>query len=89
MASFDTSTNVGSSFANSRVRSQSDSDLLSSHGSPSAEGATMTRQGSALELTSKSRRRKKFLLRLVRPWKWRKRSKASKARELANEDPSS
>lgn len=65
------------SFAATRVRSQSDSDLLNpppdSNGIYPVGGIKRNTSMDDLEARGK---RKNFLYKLVRPWKWRSRSKS-------------
>ncbi len=62
--------------ADSRVISQSDSNLLSSR---QDENLGKMRRNSSVDDIDTSKRGKGFLYRLVRPWKWhRKKKKSSK-----------
>ena len=64
-------------FAATKTRSQSDSDLLNpgqaSNGVPQREGIRRNSSMDDLEVKDK---RKNFLYRLVRPWKWRAKRKS-------------
>ena len=71
----------GSSLLASRVRSQSDSDLLGPK--PDQNGvidpSTIRRNTSMEDLSSTGRsKRRNFFFRLVRPWKWRIRKHKGK-----------
>jgi hypothetical protein len=64
-----------SAFAGSKVRSQSDSDLLN----PTSAGNGLYTPGSTtMDDMNVGGKRKNFLYRLVRPWKWRAKRKTSK-----------
>lgn len=61
-----------------RHRSQSDSNLLNP-GSNGVTGPVMIRTESASELSpNKHQKKKSFLHKLVRPWKWKKKKKGNK-----------
>jgi len=72
---------VQATFAASKSRSQSDSDLLNP--TPAGNGVyqagSLKRNTSMDDLNARSKR-KNFLYKLVRPWKWRTRRKSSKAK---------
>jgi len=65
------------SFASSRIRSQSDSDLLNPTGDSNGiyPAAGIKRNTSMDDLETRGKR-KNFLYKLVRPWKWRNRRKS-------------
>lgn len=65
-------------FAASKVRSQSDSNLLNSAqaGNGLHEKGSLKRNTSMDDMNARGKR-KNFLYRLVRPWKWRSRRKSS------------
>lgn len=68
---------TGPGLADSRVISQSDSNLLNS--SRQDENLGKMRRNSSVDDMDTSKRGKGFLYRLVRPWKWhRKKKKTSK-----------
>ena len=72
---------AGSSLLASRVRSQSDSDLLAPKPDQNGtlEQSTIRRNTSMEDLTTNGRsKRKNFFFRLVRPWKWRRRRNKDK-----------
>ena len=77
-----------SDFYNSRVRSQSDSDLLGPKpGDPNGlygnSRSSLRRDHSADDLATETQKKRRGLLaRLVRPWKWRK-AKERKRRDKA------
>ena len=70
MANFDPSQ---VSFATTKARSQSDSNLLNpSTGGLYANGGVISMD----DIAAVSGKRKNFLYKLVRPWKWRSRRKS-------------
>jgi len=80
----------GASFVNSKIRSQSDSDLLAPK--PDYNGVygsgSLRRNTSMDEIASGSSKRKNFFYRLVRPWKWRKPKKGKSKDKLKGGDNS-
>lgn len=66
-------------FAESKTRSQSDSDLLNPGGNSNGiyPGSGIKRNTSMDDLEARSKK-KNFLYKLVRPWKWRHKRKSSK-----------
>ena len=62
-----------SNLADSRVKSQSDSDLLNPS---SADGKGRFRRNSSMDDMDTSKK-KGFLYHLVRPWKWTRKKKKS------------
>ena len=69
-----------SSFAASKVRSQSDSNLLGSK--PEENGAAQQggsfRRNISVEDLGYNRKKKNFFYKLVRPWKWRRRRRPNR-----------
>ena len=80
----------GASFVNSKIRSQSDSDLLAPK--PDYNGVygsgSLRRNTSMDEIASRGSKRKNFFYRLVRPWKWRKPKKGKSKDKLKGGDNS-
>lgn len=65
-----------SALAGSKIRSQSDSNLLNS--APAGNGVGNLKRNTSMDDIGVRGKRKNFLYRLVRPWKWRSRRKSSK-----------
>lgn len=69
-----------SSFAASKVRSQSDSNLLGSakpEENGAAQGGSFRRNVSVEDLDYNTKKRN-FFYKLVRPWKWRRKRRTNK-----------
>ncbi len=69
-----------SSFAASKVRSQSDSNLLGSskpEGNGAVHGGSFRRNVSVEDLEYHTKKRN-FFYKLVRPWKWRRKRRTNK-----------
>ena len=80
----------GASFVNSRIRSQSDSDLLApkpDHNGVYSSGS-LRRNTSMDEIASRGNKKRNFFYRLVRPWKWRKPKRGKSKDKLKGGDNS-
>ena len=69
-----------SGFAASKVRSQSDSNLLGSsmpEGNGAVQGGSFRRNISVEDLEYNTKKRN-FFYKLVRPWKWRRKRRTNK-----------
>lgn len=68
-------------FLASKTMSQSDSDLLSPAKAPAEPSESMIRRTSVEDIARSSARPsrgKRILMKLVRPWTWRKKKKSKK-----------